>query len=287
MAKYETYLARADSGRAEALAATTSPFTIEVRFLGGLTDTQQAAFTTAAERWVKLIVGDLRAVSVDGETIDDLLILAQGADIDGTGKILGQAGPTHVRPNTAGAQAFLPVTGIMSFDKADLATMEQAGTLNDVITHKMGHVLGFGTIWTAKHLLHGMSGKNPTFTGAGAMAEYRRLRGGKARGGVPVENTGGPGTRGGHWRETVFHNELMSGFIAAPGNPLSRLTAASLGDLGYQVDVDAAEPYQLPDLLTVAEEDSLVAHTAPTDTGVVLPVVPWVLPADSLTDLPV
>ena len=99
---------------------------------------------------------------------------------------------------------------------------------------------------------------------------------------VPVENTGGPGTRGGHWRETVFRNELMSGFIAAAGNPLSRLTVASLQDLGYQVDLDAAEAYQLPDLLALAEEGLLVAHDAPIDFGIIYPVIPQELPQDSL-----
>jgi hypothetical protein len=75
----------------------------------------------------------------------------------------------------------------------------------------------------------------------------------------------------------------MSGFIANPGNPLSRMTAASLGDLGYQVDVDAGEPYELPDLLDLAEAGALVAHAAPIDGGTVLPVIPMVLPSDSLT----
>jgi hypothetical protein len=74
----------------------------------------------------------------------------------------------------------------------------------------------------------------------------------------------------------------MSGFIAAPGNPLSRLTAASLGDLGYQVDVDAGEPYVLPNLVALAEAGSLVEHAAPIDVGIVLPVVPQTLPSGSL-----
>ena len=43
----ETYLAKADAVRARELAATESPFTIEIRFVGGLTDTQQAAFARA------------------------------------------------------------------------------------------------------------------------------------------------------------------------------------------------------------------------------------------------
>lgn len=100
--------------------------------------------------------------------------------------------------------------------------------------------------------------------------------------GVPVENTGGPGTADSHWRETIFRNELMSGFISGTGNPISRMTVGSLADLGYQVDLDAAEPYQLPNLLQLAEEGLLVAHLAPIDAGVMLPIVPIVLPEDSL-----
>jgi Leishmanolysin len=282
MADYKTYQAVADSRRAEALAATTSPYVIEVRFLGGLNAAQQAAFTAAADRWTRIIVGDLPSVLVDGEVIDDVVIRAQGVAIDGPGKILGQAGPTHLRPASAGAAAFLPAKGIMSFDTADLANMETAGTLNDVITHEMGHVLGIGTLWDRKGLLRRAGTTNPTFAGAGAMAEYRLLRGGGRRRRVPVENTGGLGTADSHWRETVFRNELMSGFIGASGNPLSRITAASLGDLGYQVDVDAGEPYVLPNLVALAEAGALVEHAAPIDVGIVLPVVPQTLPSGSL-----
>jgi hypothetical protein len=278
MASYESYRARADQGRAEVLAATSSPYTIEVRFLGGLTDAQKAAFTAAADRWTTVIVGDLPSVQVDGEVVDVLLILAQGADIDGPGGILGQAGPTHLRPDSAGS---LPAKGLMSFDTADLAKMESDGTLGDVIAHEMGHVIGVGTLWQRKGLLDGADTDNPTFSGPGAVAEYHQLRddGGHQ---VPVENTGGPGTRNGHWRETVFRTELMSGFIGSPGNALSRLTVASLADLGYQVDLDAAEPYELPNLIELAEEGLLVADGARAERGVVLPVVPISLPADSL-----
>lgn len=56
----------------------------------------------------------------------------------------------------------------------------------------------------------------------------------------------------------VLGNELMSPTIGGPGNPLSRLTAASLKDLGYQVDLDAAEPYELPDPFVI-----VMAGTAP------------------------
>jgi hypothetical protein len=284
MATFETYQAKADPEIALSLAGTTSPFTIEVRFLGGLTQPQMDAFKGAADRWSRMIVGDLPDIVVDGQRIDDVLILARGADIDGPGRILGQAGATHVRPANAGDSAFIPARGRMTFDTADLEQMEQRGTLNDVITHEMGHVIGVsGLIWGFKGLLNGAGTENPTFEGRSAMEEYGRLRGdGSEPTPVPVENEGGPGTAGSHWREKVFRNELMSGFIAAAGNPISRMTVGSLRDMGYVVDMDAAEPYELPNLLRMAEEGLLVSHEAPIDVGIMLPTIPEVVPEDSL-----
>lgn len=257
---------------------TDTPFAITVRFTGGLNERQQAAFAAAADRWSRMIVGDLPPVEVDGETVDDVLILAEGAAIDGENRVLGQAGPTFLRPPAAGAAALLPAKGQMTFDTADLARMESDGTLDDVITHEMGHVLGIGTIWAQKRVLAGAGGDDPRFTGPGAVAEYGVL-GGAPGAAVPVENTGGQGTRDGHWRETTFADELMSGFIAAPDNPLSRMTVASLADLGYQVSLEAAEPYALP-----------TPPAAGTPTAVVSPgractrplPAPTVLPDDSL-----
>jgi hypothetical protein len=57
---------------------------------------------------------------------------------------------------------------------------------------------------------------------------------------------GGEGTREGHWRESVFDTELMTGFDDPGRNALSRLTIASLQDLGYQVNYEVADAYILP-----------------------------------------
>ena len=226
-----------------------------------------------------MIVGDLPSVMVGGELIDDLLIEAKGIAIDGSAGILGQAGPTNLRPASAGASAFLPAKGIMQFDTADLADMEADGTLVDVITHEMGHVIGIGTIWEEKGVLAGAGTSNPTFTGARAKKAFGILKG-KGPTPVPVENTGGEGTADSHWRESVFKNELMSGFIAAAGNPLSRVTAASLQDLGYAVNMSAAEAYSLPNLQLLAERGLLMA--APTHRHTLPIFSPKVLPDDSL-----
>jgi Leishmanolysin len=280
-AAIESYIACGSVKAGASAAAIRSAYKIEVRFVGGLNTAQKNAFKTAAKRWTKVIVGDVPSVTVSGEVIDDLLIMAQGVDIDGPGKILGQAGPTHLRPASAGINAFLPAKGLMSFDTADLAQMEADGTLVDVITHEMGHVIGIGTIWTNKGLLTGASTANPRFTGAAAKKEYGVLKGAGPTP-VPVENTGGAGTKNSHWRETLFKNELMSGFIAAPNNPLSRVTAASLQDLGYVVNLNAAEPYALPNLQAMAEA-GLMAARGQAEHRHALPVfAPRVLPDDSL-----
>ena len=101
-------------------------------------------------------------------------------------------------------------------------------------------VLGIGTNWQSLGLLAGAGTSNPTFVGVHATAAYNAAFGAHA-GGVRVENTGGPGTRDGHWRESVFGNELMAGFVGPGLNlPLSRVTIASLADLGYQVNLAAA-----------------------------------------------
>jgi hypothetical protein len=44
----------------------------------------------------------------------------------------------------------------------------------------------------------------------------------------------------------VFGNELMTGFLSGTTQPLSRMTVASLADLGYKVDFSAADPFALP-----------------------------------------
>lgn len=226
---------------------TPADFSIQIRFLGGLTATQRTVFEVAAARWSEIIIGDLPSAVVDGETIDDVLIEARGLSIDGPNGVLGRAGPTRLRSGS-----MLPVTGVMEFDIGDLARLEADGGLLDVIIHEMGHVLGIGTLWQIQNLLVGAGSANPTYVGQNGMREFSTLIGAQGMTPVPVANTGGQGTRDGHWRETVFGNELMTGFLNLGLNPLSRLTVGSLEDLGYAVNYTAADAYALPSALALA-----------------------------------
>src|SRR5690606_30052468 len=118
----------------------------------------------------------------------------------------------------------------------DLEGLVGTQTLTDVIFHELGHVLGAGTLWDGfgcapgstrcRSFVEGQSGDDPTFTGPEAVREWRALGG---TGNVPIESEGGTGTELSHWRESVFDDEIMTGFIERRGvrNPLSRVTIAS------------------------------------------------------------
>jgi subtilisin family serine protease len=222
-------------------------FQITVSFPdSSLTTAQKAVFQQAADRWQQIIVGDLPNVTdpATGQVIDDILIQATAPTIDGAGGILGQAGPTAMRQGSKG----LPWKGIMEFDSADVAAMEADGTFKDVILHEMAHVLGFGTLWTNFGLLQGGGTSNPLYVGANALREYRSIFGVPSATGVPVENSGGPGTADGHWRESIFKTELMTGYASPAGTlmPISRVTVGQFQDLGYQVNYTRADTYTKP-----------------------------------------
>ncbi|QDT96166.1 choice-of-anchor Q domain-containing protein [Gimesia aquarii] len=217
-------------------------YTIDVVFTdSSLSASQQAIFQQAAARWSEIIIADVPDVVIAGiGLVDDLRIEATAPAIDGVGGILGQAGPRTVRTGS-----FIPSTGIMQFDSADLAALEASGQLIDVILHEMGHVIGIGTIWDSLGLVLNGGTANPRFTGTNAIDQYNTLLGRNVVD-IPLESGFGPGTDDSHWDEDDLDNELMTGFLN-PGvaNPISVITIGSLADLGYVVDLNAADTFPL------------------------------------------
>ena len=205
-----------------------------------ITASQRAIFERAVERWEQVILSQPATPIIDGVPSNTLIISASSTIIDGVGGVLGEAGPTVFRPTTK-----LPARGEMNFDSTDLASLEADGDLYTVILHEMGHVLGIGTIWSDQRLVPQV-GNEYRFTGRNAVAQYDALFG-VTTAYVPVEAGGGSGTAGSHWSDSVFGNELMTGYInAGVMNPLSRVTIGSLQDLGYTVNYAAADPYTPP-----------------------------------------
>ncbi|MCZ6607619.1 MAG: hypothetical protein O7A64_08135 [Alphaproteobacteria bacterium] len=232
-------------------------YNIEINFKGSWTADLKEAFTLSADLISGLITEDIADVFWRGKIIDDIRIEAKLTEIDGEGDILGRAGPTAIRTD-----GFLPAVAIMEFDVADApilnsmpstsGTLGSGGTIwDDVVVHEMMHSIGFGTIWTYLDLLAGGDPAYPTFTGPNAIAAYDVNSFNPPAGypdpddadyGVPVEGTGGRGTKNSHWDEGTFDDEIMTGYIEIEdwgsttndsGNFLTDMTVASLYDLGY------------------------------------------------------
>lgn len=262
------------SGASATFSAMATPpvYDIVVHHMSNslVSDAQRAVFRRAEERWERAIGGNLRPVEmsradlepcaarVEGDlaadvpgdrVVDDLLVFANVYPVDGPGGILGLAGPCFIR-----GESSLPIAGLMAFDAADMAALEERGHLEGTILHEMAHVLGFGAVWERQGLLaepaRGVGDEDTHFTGPAAVAAFDSVGGLLYAGGakVPVENLGGDGTWNGHWRESVFRHELMTGFIDGNvHNPLSLVTVAALEDMGYeQVDRSVAEEYRIP-----------------------------------------
>ncbi|MFL5483539.1 MAG: leishmanolysin-related zinc metalloendopeptidase [Gemmatimonadaceae bacterium] len=239
-------------------ASATSDYVIDVRLWGPpMTPAQQAFFTTAAARIRGFIVGSVPTVDATGadpttcgvtgipvlaEQVPGVIIYASVQPIDGPGKVLAQAGPCYLRD----ANDLRTVVGVMEFDLDDLNTLSNTGSLQDVITHEMLHVLGFGVFWNNLNLLTGFDTPTVGYLGSGGIAGCI-LTGGtnSCLNSVPVENTGGAGTANSHWRETTFGTELMTGFANASPMPISVMTVRSMADLGYGVNTAASDLYAI------------------------------------------
>ena len=250
-----------------ATTANAAGYNITVHYLGEYTTSQLRAFAEAELRWERHITGDLadvnqtlpaNACGANPETagpFDDLTIFVTIEPIDGPFGVLGQAGPCFVR-----VPGDLTVIGRMQFDVDDVDLLETEGSLQAVILHEMGHVLGFGTLWTELGLLEDPSEPNAEpplpdthFTGPQAIAAFDAAGGTSYTGAkVPVMNIGGAGTVNSHWRDEVFDPEVMTGFLNDGFNPLSAVTIRSLQDMGYAVSITGADPFTLTPAFRVA-----------------------------------
>ena len=233
-----------------------SEFNIELRFESDMTDEQRRAFKEAAARWEHVITGDIPSIKLqlakdtcgNGQRedldVDDLVIFVAMKNL-GNGGLLGRGGPCRIR-----ADGNLPIVGMVELNSVNFKDKSYE-YLKSVILHEMGHVLGIGTLWERNNLLRWENGVNSCqdandiyFIGNEASQQWQDAL--LQNGQPPVENTGGRGTKCGHWREAVFKNELMTGWHENSGDqPLSVVTIGSLEDLGYHVDYYEADPFTL------------------------------------------
>ncbi len=266
-------------------AAAADQYQITVRQSSVFTTSQQALIAAASDRWQRVVKtglpdvfsppGDITAAtcaddglpSFSGD-IDDLLIDIRIEPIDFPGGILGYAGACWSR-----ASSGLPYFGLIVIDADDIEKMEVDGTLDDVILHEMGHIIGIGIDkWTSKLVALDRQpievSTDPRFSGPVAASRWQVL----GRAGLPpVEEDFGPGSALGHWDETAFNTELMTPFAEASlvATPLSAVTIGALADLGYGVNLSAADAFTLPLPLLALRDGVKVMPTQPDPTPVI------------------
>ncbi len=249
---------------------TDTSFDIELRYVGTEpTAAQKKEIRAAADVWEDVIAGDLARVTLYdsrficrasdpsdfGEYVDDLRVDIRLRSIDGRDGTLGVAGPCLYRKDGQ-----LPAAGEVTFDTADLSRLG-AAALRQLALHEIAHVLGYGTSHPWRNLLRdsalrvggggpGTALPDTHFAGSAAVSAFDEALGSATYSGkkVPVENDRKRFSKGaldGHWRLSVFGDELMAPTFASTA-PLSKVTIAALADLGYQVDYTEAAAYTVP-----------------------------------------
>ena len=211
-------------------------FDIELVLLDEFTESQKNVLQYIARRWMAVVTEDLPDYEFTegwsdqcgsnqfeippGDRIDDLRIYVTKERLN----VLGFGGPIVLREAT-----HLPVLGCIGLDLSHA---------NLLITglHEVGHVLGVGSLWDELGYFQNPLDGDQHFNGPLAIAAFDAAGGWDYAGArVPVE--------GGHWRGSVFGDELMT---PTGTGAISTITAQSLVDLGYVVDITQADPYVLP-----------------------------------------
>ena len=242
-------------------------YDIDLVFVSSGTSSQNEIVEEAIGVWESIILAGLSDIDfsenpspadectpVINDVIDDLRVYVTIDSIDGQGGVLGSSGPCHVRVIPFLDDRVTSVlTGRILLDEADVAILESRGLLKETMVHEIAHVIGFGTIWDDFGLLANPSvGGSPNadthFTGPLTIAAFDAAGGDGYTGGarVPVHSGGLRGQADGHWRLSVFGNELMAPFISTDGSVLSAISIESFADLGFSVDLGEAEDFRLP-----------------------------------------
>jgi hypothetical protein len=230
---------------------------IEVRYLSTLTAQQQNAVAAGVDKWTRAVSKNIGDFHLNGpandcfagepqlnETHHNLLLFVSIADIDGAH---GQLAFTQICGISSADK--LPILSHIRLDQSDLASMEARGILVAIITHELGHALGFNPVTYMPKGLGSGTPSDPYFSGLTARSEFANHGAWYTGVTVPLENASGDGPNDPHWRLNIFGDELMVSSISQGfKSPLSVITLGLFKDLGYEVDFSVADPYEVAPL---------------------------------------
>jgi hypothetical protein len=230
---------------------------IALRYFGAGIAPYQAFFQNAALRLRAMIVSGAAAENVSdlaiaapacgvvgepniSEVISGIVIYAGVYSVDGPGGVVTR---TAICASRGTASLSQPLVASIIVDADDIATLPT--TFEQVVTHEMLHALGFGTLWATNAIINVAAPADPRYTGvsSGEACTAISALANCAGNTIPAEETGGAGIYALHWRESVFGNEMMTGYLTGILNPLSRMTVIAMRDLGYVTNPAAADDF--------------------------------------------
>jgi hypothetical protein len=241
-----------ETSATDTLTNGTNEYSIQFIYDPPMADSVRAVFRAAAARWTDIITQDIATivtlnypfVSCDlsggsaypSVQVDDLLVLVRIENIDGPLGTLGTAGPCAVDVN-----GFVRL-GVMYIDSSDFTSLYEDDLIEAVVIHELGHILGIGTLWDIFDLLPASLSSPIRYQGPEGNAGNVDIGG---SGNATIEDTGGAGTALGHWKEDVYDDEIMTGYLSGTDPPISALTVRSLRDLGFEVNETKADSFTI------------------------------------------
>lgn len=204
----------------------------------------QTQITEAFHLWQLFLLNSTEIFSLSAGTYcSGTLVIPYDMDVDGiymviryeeiaAESVLAQAGVCVYNQG-------MPRVGMIILDKTSMMSLiATPRVISEIIAHEIGHVLGIGTHWEygVDYLMENDGYPGYPYLNANANAAHVSYGGQGAR--ARVEDEGGGGTRGAHWDEGVYDNELMTGYVESSDkyNHLSLISLGALVDIGFVVN---------------------------------------------------
>lgn len=226
-------------------------FDIEVEFPPGhgFTAAQQEIIRRSAARWEEIIIGDIPPVQhSDGTIIDDVRIQFSARN-DLPPNVLGRAFSPLVRPGS-----LMPYFGRTEYSSQYLASRTDEQFLQTV-NHEIAHILGMftprilaplGLVTNYRFEINNQGtvtahDPNVRYVGRQAVEKFQEIFNTNLTY-IPLEGRPLIGSYGSHW-PVWFGPEVVMTF---GGAPISEITVGVMADIGYRVDMSAADPFVAP-----------------------------------------
>ena len=225
--------------------APSSRFRIELSYADDLSPCVRSTIDGAVGWWEKALTDNELAESEPCGVDANALEISVETIFQGLGGPIGGALASCIDSLPRAGTILLSEQAFLGWNRDPRFHSPAINLMYQVVRHEIGHVLGL--VGLQDTLVEG-----DHFIGDRAVAEFRRL-GGMAEG-VPMEKNDRA-----HWSNDELRGELMRPSIGLTELPsVSAITLGALVDIGWTVDMSAAEAYEVGQPQLYSEGEGLV-----------------------------